>query len=348
MRWQYYILISWALLLSFSLKSQDVHFTDYRFAPLQLNPAKTGAFYGSYRISGMYRDQFDSFIDKGYTTKLINFDSPLDFGLAENHWVGWGINFYSDIAGDIGLQTTGIALSGAYHFAFDDKYKNVLTLGVQYGRVARKFKETNNAIYADALLDQLVNGGNIGTTMDPITVDQLDENQSDLNIGLLYRAKLSDIASLELGGSVHHLLDQKKNSGGQGINQIGNQIQRRINAHGAVRYQSGKNFILEPGFALSSSQNYLNLAIQLNADYLLRNLDGMILHFGAGHRLGDALQWLIGATYRKWRVGLSYDMTVSSASAYNNSIGGFEIGVQRVFNFYKKPEPDPTIFCPRF
>ena len=48
------------------VKSQDIHFTLHQMTPLAFNPANTGAFYGSYRLSGLYRDQYRSVAGAGH------------------------------------------------------------------------------------------------------------------------------------------------------------------------------------------------------------------------------------------------------------------------------------------
>ena len=40
--------------------AQDIHWTMYDMSPLTLNPANTGAYEGTFRIGGIYRDQYNS------------------------------------------------------------------------------------------------------------------------------------------------------------------------------------------------------------------------------------------------------------------------------------------------
>src|SRR5688572_3596877 len=96
-----------ALLISFSFQlvnSQDLHFTLHQMTPLAFNPANTGAFYGSYRVSGLYRDQYRSVLGKGaFMTPTLSVDLPVIRGFKETDWVGVGLFLYSDKSGDIGL-----------------------------------------------------------------------------------------------------------------------------------------------------------------------------------------------------------------------------------------------------
>ncbi|HQQ95111.1 MAG TPA: type IX secretion system membrane protein PorP/SprF, partial [Bacteroidia bacterium] len=48
-------------------KAQDVHFSQYYFSPLSLNPANTGNYDGNYRFFGNYRSQWRE-ISEAYDT----------------------------------------------------------------------------------------------------------------------------------------------------------------------------------------------------------------------------------------------------------------------------------------
>ena len=319
------------------LSAQDVHLTNYRFAPLAFNPANTGAFYGNYRVSAVYREQYDKFIQKGYNSKFLNLDSPIAVGFKPHHWVGWGLNMVSDKSGDLGFATNGIIGGAAYHLAFDKTYKQVLTLGAQYGSLTREIKDSEFARFGDELTGQST------SSMDRNLIDQFKETKSDLNIGLLFRTAMTDESSFEAGAAMMHILQPK------GLNaQQSNAIPRRLNLHSRMRFQINDQIIYEPAIYASFAGKAMDLSGQFLVEYLLKDLEDSVLHFGVGYRLGDAIELMAGMHYKKWRVGLAYDLTVSSASAYNQHVGGFEIGIQRILVIHKRPKPDPVLFCPRF
>ncbi|MFM8373256.1 MAG: type IX secretion system membrane protein PorP/SprF, partial [Bacteroidota bacterium] len=57
-------IVIFTLFISFlgELKAQDPRFSQYYASPWNLNPAMTGLFNGSWRITGNYRDQWGSFL----------------------------------------------------------------------------------------------------------------------------------------------------------------------------------------------------------------------------------------------------------------------------------------------
>lgn len=51
-----------------TLCGQDIHFTMYNMSPMTLNPAMAGKFEGTFRIGGIYRDQWASVIANQFRT----------------------------------------------------------------------------------------------------------------------------------------------------------------------------------------------------------------------------------------------------------------------------------------
>src|SRR5690606_20163402 len=78
-----------AVLTAFSgrMAAQDIHFTLHHMTPLAFNPANTGGFYGSYRLSALYRDQYRTVAGKGaYSTPTFSVDVPVIRGFREKDW----------------------------------------------------------------------------------------------------------------------------------------------------------------------------------------------------------------------------------------------------------------------
>ncbi|HEB62809.1 MAG TPA: type IX secretion system membrane protein PorP/SprF, partial [Bacteroidetes bacterium] len=122
--------------------AQDLNQTNTRYFPLYLNPALTGHFRGSYRIGGTFRDQGKEFMHQGYKTMNLYMDSPISISFSKYNWIGAGIQIYKDVAGELPFSTTGAIVNLAYHFVFDKKYKNIISIGMQYGSLVRKIDDT--------------------------------------------------------------------------------------------------------------------------------------------------------------------------------------------------------------
>ncbi|MBI5915065.1 MAG: type IX secretion system membrane protein PorP/SprF, partial [Bacteroidetes bacterium] len=197
---------------SFSqLRSQDLHNTLFYMNPLHMNPAFSGAFEGTYRIGGIYRDQGRTVVTNAYSTPAIFIDAPI-LMLGKRHWIGVGFLGFKDQAGDGKLSMTAGQLSGALHLALDKKSKNVVTLGVQWGKVGRKIKNLKGLRPEDLIEQELNNTPNAASTDmifmgggGPTGGSDPSTDFSDINAGLLFKSKVNKTTDYNLGFSIRHL-----------------------------------------------------------------------------------------------------------------------------------------------
>ncbi len=332
------ILLSVVLMLAFfSASSQDLHYSNYNYAPLYLNPANTGGFNGNIRAGASYRDQFRTFIGEAYQSTMIWADSPVAFVVNERQWLGIGLNLFSDRTGDLGFGMSGAMASVAYHFSFDDNYRSVIAIGVQYGAIQRKINNHQAAQFADDIT---------GTQPSPDhqLITDFNTTFSDLNVGVTATFKPSKYDKIQIGTSLYHVTNPmfRFNGGSAGTN-----VNPRLNVYATYEMQLSNKFQLTPGAYYSSMNNAQNIQIQLNAKSLLKKGGTTLLTYGLGYRISDAIQFFAGAVYKSWEFGLSYDMTTSTARAFNNTVGGLELGVKKFITIHKKPELKVIQICPR-
>lgn len=108
------------LLISFFANAQDPHFSQFFASPLTLNPALTGKFDGTLRVSGNYRNQWPAF-NNVYTTSTLSVDFPiLKSRLPDYDTWGVGILALTDKAGGGVLTNNYIGVSTSYHKALDE------------------------------------------------------------------------------------------------------------------------------------------------------------------------------------------------------------------------------------
>ena len=322
-----------------TVSAQDLHFTNYDYAPLYLNPAQTGDFAGTARASGIFREQFSSFIEEPFVTGMGAAEVNFNFALRKQDWTSVGLAVHFDQVGALSLQNTGTLLSLGYHYALDKKRKSVLTLAGQYSLFQRTIKGQWNP--EDMILT--------GSTADLGLFENFDSNGSgnNFNVGLQYNTKISKTNSFELGASMYHILQPTEKD---------NFAPRRITAHGSLYTQLNKKVALEYAAFYSTATNVNNLMLQVRSYFSFNKqkrvdrkkvtIDRGQFMFGLGYRANDALLFLTGYEYKKWQFGVSYDMTVSSASNYNNYYGAIELGIRRVFLITKRPEIKPVLICP--
>jgi type IX secretion system PorP/SprF family membrane protein len=328
-------------------RAQDIHFTLYDMMPLVFNPAESGAFSGTYRVSGIYRDQWLSVtgVPNEYKTPSISVDVPIIKGFRDNDWVGVGLMMLTDKAGSLNLKQSQFKLSAAYHLALDKKGNSILSFGYQTGSVGRKIDvsgwTTDDPKYPDLLEPDT----------DLTGMTELKSSYIDHVGGLHLRTMMNKKDVLQLGVSVGHIGKPSGGLGAGGGGGVGGgnyEIPMRILLHGSYRAMTNQKLAIIPSVFFQTLGKDTEIMAQAVGEYLFNAEKKIVLKGGLGYRVGDAVQIILGTDIRDLKVTFGYDVNVSSLSAASNSFGGFEISAQLVGIIYKKPDPDPVLFCPRF
>ena len=134
-----FILVS--ILSSIFSKSmaQDIHFSQFMSSPMNLNPALTGNFDGSYRFIGNGRRQWSS-VTIPYQTLGISADAN-NFLRLKN--VGTGISLYQDRTGDSHFSTLQFNIAASYRIKLNKDSTHFITLGIQSGITSRRIDYSN-------------------------------------------------------------------------------------------------------------------------------------------------------------------------------------------------------------
>jgi type IX secretion system PorP/SprF family membrane protein len=341
------ITLFFCLFFSVSLGAQDVHFTLFDFAPNLVNPALTGAFSGTVRIGGIFRDQYfgnrtETLSGEAFTDLDIYADGNIIRGFKKTHWVAAGIGFTKHNAGELRISNRINAISLAYHIGLGKKATSVFTIGAQYRSNSDDPTAENDRWYtelaggAEVDIQQL-----LGLGMNPGEV--MGNTHSDVNLGLLYSSNGKN-SSFRTGLTLTHLLSPQRSFLSQAG---GNAAQQGLGfiLFGQMSSSINKRTTFMPGFIYQKDGIFSELAVQTKLGYELDPEKEISINAGLGYRLGREIQVLLGVDYGKIKGGLSYDLTTGGLSdAANNT---FEVGVNYIINIEKKPKVKPVIFCPR-
>lgn len=346
------LVLSLSLLFVADLQAQDIHWTLFNMSPLTLNPALTGSYEGTFRIGGIYRDQYRSVMDNAYSTPSVFVDAPI-LMIGKRNWLGVGAVIYQDAAGIGKLTTTTYQLSAALHLALDRKGDNVVTLGFQGGQVVRKIKDLESYVTGIMISDNL--GPGI-LSQDLINIQQTgggDDNDPeanffDLNAGLLLKSRISKTSSFEIGVSGRHLIKGEYNFDTQSGNNRNDDFKLglRMIAHAKATFELTDKWTFDPTVYYTNLTPASQFQIQAWGGYNLNPEEKIKLNMGLGYRAGDAGQILAGMDYKDFRVAAGYDLTLSALNEVNNYQGGFEIAVWYIAKIFKEPEVKPIILCP--
>ncbi|HMG16093.1 MAG TPA: PorP/SprF family type IX secretion system membrane protein [Saprospiraceae bacterium] len=320
--------------------AQDIHFTQYNMSPLSLNPANTGAFYGTYRIGGIYRNQWASVISP-FSTPLFYIDAPIITGFRKSDWIGIGGAFISDKAGKAKLGSSTFMGSVAYHFALNKKGTSILTLGVQGGKQNRTVSLTGSDIkfYEELDPDMMIK------SQDHALGDKA--GFIDINAGLMLKTQMNNQTSMVLGFSVNHINNPKVSFGGSGTKDEIN-LPQRYSGSGEFNFDLNKKWTLSPTFLYQAISTQSEADVQMMGGYKLITTKekNVKLNFGLGYRVGRNAEILLGMDYDNIKVGFAWDANTSPVTSNFN--GGYEIAASYIGKIYKKPKVNPVIFCPRF
>ena len=352
-----YLFLVLAMATTLNVSGQDLHFTQYHLTPMNVNPALTGAFLGSYRVGGVYRDQYRAVSSTNGVTQAKPFqtvtafvDSPIIGGFRKQDWIGVGGNIYYDQAGSASLKNIGMLLSAAYHLGLGKKPKSFFTLGAQFGSVQRRFDKE---------------GASTPFTLDPVLGGPVDPNLNGLqappdsnggliegsythwNVGTMLTSELNKKTDLRLGVAVAHFLRP-----GQAIGSESNFTDRkdvRTTAFFTLYNDIGKRFTLIPSILFQNSRTSNELVVSTRGSLLMNEEKEISVNAGLGFRVVNAadLQLMVGMDIKDIRIGLAYDINLASFTPATNGSSGFELGVTYLGKIYKKPKVKPLLICPR-
>ncbi len=335
------LLLVLALALPLSMTAQDIHFTQFQYVPLSVNPAQTGLFEGTFRISALYRSQWfgsgNGTIKNGYQTPVLHVDVPIK-GFRKQDWIGLGINVHQDKTGIAALTNSLAGINAAYHIGFDKKGTTVLSLGAQYGLISRRV-DADKLRFADGIIRN-------ATSLDVPNIDAAGKSYSDFSFGMNLR-NVFDVKKknvLNLGVSIEHLISPEYNL----VKTTISKLPRRVNLYGRVDVAMTKQLSLHPALIVRTAKSQWETMAQTMVGFKLDPKKDLVIKAGLGYRLGDAAQVLLGAEVGDWRVGASYDVTTSNLRSNSSIKDGFEIGVGYIGKIFKKPNPPATILCPKY
>src|SRR4030095_1552100 len=197
-------IVFFLLAATFSLKAQDVHYSQFYYSPFTLNPSLTGTMDGQYRIGCIYKNQWSSISSPYvYSTPSISGDVKLFSGGYTYNYLGVGLLLLNDRSGDGNLSNLTAMLSLAYHQALDKEGNYHISLGLQGGLVQKKIDFAKLDFY-----DEFDGLGFNGITSEHFDFYQI--GYADFSAGVSFDGVISDAARVQFGGAAFHVTTPKE------------------------------------------------------------------------------------------------------------------------------------------
>lgn len=322
-----------------SASAQDIHFSQFYFSPLTLNPAKTGSVDATYRFCGIYRNQWAS-VTIPYVTYSASFDASLFRGHLNNDAIGTGLIIMNDHSGDGNLSNLTIGGSLAYQKAIDPDGNFHLGIGAQ-AEYVQKSVDLSKLTFADNF---------VINHFDPVaspTAEVVNPTLTyvNMNAGIDLNGFLSNNIRGSMGFAAFNLNKPKETF----LNAT-NALDTRYVAYFSAALKTGPKIFFFPSaqYMLQTTAQKLVAggAIGFNMSHS-RYKVGNIFMAGASVRAGDAVIVNAGLLMKQLHAGISYDVNTSSLATASGGNGGFEIAVI----YFGQVTPIKRVrrtYCPRF
>ncbi|MCY7421067.1 MAG: PorP/SprF family type IX secretion system membrane protein [Chitinophagaceae bacterium] len=317
--------------------SQDPHFSQFFASPLTLNPAFTGKFDGKLRVAGNYRNQWPT-INRAFVTTTLSVDMPImKSSIAPNDTWGVGVMAYSDQSANSTLKINYLTLSTAFHKGLDED---------GYHQIGAAFQGSFSNMTVDVTKvnfeDQLTSAGFTGVTSEPFTNTTLKSSYLDLNAGVLYTGSSSDKNNFYAGISIYHLNRPK-----QYFTNNFFLLNPRTTFHAGGFFPVGQSTRLHLSGLFSTQAKASETVIGGAMEFVVADATvekPVSLYVGSWLRMNDAVIPYVGLEFSDFRLGLTYDATISSLKSASQGRGGMELSL-----IYIKKSPDSRgLPCPKF
>lgn len=305
------------IFIYYFLNAQDIHFSQYFYSPLNLNPANTGNFDGDWRVVNNYRNQWKA-LSIPFRTIGISYEHQL---YIYSEQLSYGIDVINDKSGPAGLTVNKLFGSLAYHKKIESHH---LHFGIQGGMVFKSYS-----------LDQLTFPSQFDITTGYFN-NQLSNNEtnlisninySDINAGFLWQKQMRLIQT-ELGFSAYHLIMPKES-----FNNDNNKLPVRYAIYGGV-YVPIQSFYFKPQLFEMRQHKATDLLMGLETGFNLNHAPIGLKRIFAGfftrndfNTAFDASIFMLGIQIKQLQLAFSYDINTSHLSVATNKKGAFEFSL---------------------
>lgn len=324
------IVIILGILLPFHVIGQDPQLSQFYANPIYTNPAFAGAAINA-RFAMSARSQYIG-MDKNYRTGIASFD----MNMAELNG-GIGIIALTDIAGDGNLTSTVIGGVYSYHVALNRYVSLRAGIEANYHQRSLDFSKFK---FGDQINDRY-------GFINPTSEKSVQEQIGFMNFGtglVVYSNRLYG------GFAVHNITEPNQSFYSTDASNEAFKLPRRYTVHAGGNIYLTKErdeatrMMLSPAILFMQQRqfNQLNLGLYLKKQSLTTGL-----WFRQTSNNSDAVIFLVGLKFPKFRVGYSFDATISDSRPA--TYGSHEVSLG--FEISRKKSTKKTIKalnCPTF
>ena len=309
------------LIATLNVKTQDIHFSQYKNSTFFTNPSLTSFQSPDYLVVLQKRNQWQVVADP-FSTFLMSIEAK---NIVKNN--SYGIHFMNDIAGDARYQTTGSIINYSKSIRYNSK--TLFAIGLSAGFYQRKIS-----------FDNLV-------FIEQENFDNVSFYYPDINFGLLNKKTINNSIDLYSGISLFHI-----NRPNQSLLETDSELlYPRLNIHTKANILLYDNWKITPHIFFSKQNVNQELLIGSDLHYLLYGDKNIFFGFGTNYRHKDAVYCNTNIKVGSFEVILNYDVNVSSLKTASNYNGAYEFLISYQWNKRKKHKQTINIKqkkCPKY
>ncbi len=329
-RAQSWVLTLLFILCIFSLKSQDLSYSQFYNAPIVYNPALTGIFNGDHRFMFSFRDQARN-IPVPYLSFTASYDRKVYPKSSQKNFFGLGGFINYDRQGDSNLRLINVNVSGSYSYLINDR--NIITGGLLLGFANRAFDPIQ--LTWDSQWDTQTNSFNPGLPSGE-NFDFQSFSFLETALGLNYRWQSSERTKIDIGVGAYHVTQPNSTF----YNGVTEALPLRLSLYGIGSFMLTEKLDFQFDILHQRQEVYRQFLFGGYLNFYLNQARGKNRQFrvGAGYKTtGEVLFVKAGFQINELFVAASYDIDMSQFG--QNDIGspgkGPEIHVRYIIKNVK-------------
>lgn len=334
-----------------NVSGQDEIFSQFYALPMHINPALTGAYEGTYRLTAVYRDQWNNNLGSSFKSFAAGGDTRFNLKLGsqalKDHF-GVGLFFVSNHVAEYQASVNSISSYFAYHKKLGDRVPSYLGAGIKLGVIQRNINY-DNLTFGDQF-DQ-IDGFDLptGENLPPNNIGVFD-----FSAGINYYIDL-DKTRYYIGAGAHHLnkpnisfFKRLENVNPSTI--IDQRLETRYTVHFSMDAELMYRLEIQPRIIYQTQEISNSLSIGTNLQYILRNeelglVGGIwvnIVNDFDGTQVNHVTP-LAGLIRKGFIFGFSYDIGMRDAFDNPFNLNTFEFSIRFSGEHYNEAG-----FCPSF
>jgi type IX secretion system PorP/SprF family membrane protein len=301
--------------------SQDINFSQFYELPLLRNPSLAGIYKGDLRVSSVYRNQWQS-VTVPYQTSALSVEIKSGISSSSDDFISFGVQMTNDVSGDSKFGKTQLLPMFTYHKLIYGPTNTYLSAGFLGGPVQQKFDP-----YALRFDDQFVAGAYspFNATRQSFTSTNL--TYWDAALGLNLSGEIG-FSKGYIGAAFYHFTKPRVAF----INSNDIRLNRKfvINA-GLIAPVSDEDDMIYYGdlFFQGGNRQFQGGAMFMHhfANYGENDDEESGIGFGGFYRWNDAFIPVLKVNWRKFSLGVTYDVNVSALKSASSFRGGVEMSL---------------------